>query len=111
VWASSGFSDVIPISISRGPRVLAQNMSVNVKFLLAVFKEGPRNIFDSKTLVKYKKYLIRCKYKLVCYLLGVSPALEMEQIESSETSANKNPKDSTLNIKHGESLKSEVQVS
>jgi hypothetical protein len=38
----------------------------------------------------------------------------MEQIESSETSANKtqtpgkHPKDSTLNIKHGESLKSRI---
>jgi hypothetical protein len=45
-------------------------------------------------------------------LVSKSSALKMEQIECSEMSANinqmpgKHPKDSTLNIKHGESLKS-----
>jgi hypothetical protein len=40
----------------------------------------------------------------------------MEQIECSETSANinqapgKHPKDSTLNIKHGESSKSSIAI-
>jgi hypothetical protein len=50
----------------------------------------------------------------MAYTILKSSALKMEQIESPETSANtnqtpgKHPKDSTLNTKHGESLKSRI---
>jgi hypothetical protein len=52
----------------------------------------------------------------MAYITSKSSALKMERIESSETSANKNqtpgkhPKDSTLNIKDGESIKSRKQT-
>jgi hypothetical protein len=124
----------------------AQN-TANLKYFVRVFTRTERQYnhikWFSPSPFGFIRRIYYFKSSLVCYLLGVSPAsgfysptfrnflsvpssrqmiskssdLKIEQIESSETSANKNqtpgkhPKDSTLNIKHGEILKSRIKSS